>query len=218
MSIAALTGASLTFEPERHEYRLPTGQVVPSVTQILRATGVSVDFDGLSGFSARLAEQIDYRRALGTAVHADCHAFDDHDLDWSGVHPDVQPYVTAWADFRAATGLTPLTRERRIYHPQYRYCGTLDGIFELPTGRRVLVDIKIGDPEDAGCRYQTAAYLAAFQIEHPEITVEERWGVQLTPERGLQYWIFPYTDWTDSQTFAALVTTYYVQAARRNSR
>lgn len=208
------TASDLTFEPVAHEYRLPNGHVVPGVTSILRAVGVSTDFDALRASSGRIAAAIDLKREIGHALHADAHAFDDDDLDWDTVDPRVHPYLTAWADFRENTGLTPTTRERLVYHPAYGYAGTLDGIFLLPNGRRVLVDIKTGDPDDSGCAYQTAAYVAAYTVEHDE-PIHERWGVQLTPDREIPYRISPYTDWTDFATFQAFVTTFHHQAARR---
>jgi hypothetical protein len=210
------TASDVIFERIAHEYRLPDGRLVPSVTQILQAVGVSVDFEGLASLGRRVADAIDLKREIGTALHADAHAFDDDDLDWNTVDPRVQPYLSAWADFRENTGATPATRERRIYHPVYGYAGTLDGIFTLPNGKLVLVDIKTGDPDDSGCAFQTAAYLAAYQHEHALTGgLIERWGVQLTPDHAIPYRIHPYTDWTDFAKFQAFVTTFHHQAARR---
>lgn len=217
-----LTAAALTFDAERHEYRLPDARLVPSVTQILHAVGVATDFEAIAARSTKLAEAIEYRRALGTAVHADCHAFDDHDLDWDQVDERVRPYVEAWSVFREITGLTPTARERRVFHPGAFYCGTLDGILVKPNGVAVLVDIKLGDPEDAGAQFQTAAYEAAFLVGHPSQIVSERWAVQLLPERRIPYDITNYSAraeaWRDFQKFQAFVTTYHEQAIRRRAR
>lgn len=215
MSTVAIRGADLTFDPDTHKYRLPDGPVVPSVTQILSAVGVSTDFEELGNMSSRIGEAIDAKRQLGTALHADSHAFDDNDLDWATVHPDVEPYLRAWATCRANLRLTPLTRERRIFHPIYGYAGTLDGIFALPSDRQVLIDLATGDPFDAGKQYQTAAYLAAYQNEHNTVTPIERWAVQLTPERSVPYRIEKYSDWRDFAKFQSFVTTYNCQPERR---
>jgi hypothetical protein len=64
-----LSAADLAFEPTVHEYRVG-GQRVPSVTEILKAVGVSVDFDELADRSARTADAIATKRALGHALHA----------------------------------------------------------------------------------------------------------------------------------------------------
>lgn len=121
----------LTFDADAHVYtRTDTGEVVPSVTQILKATGVSMDFEDLSSFGSRIRQAVDVKREIGTAVHLGAHAFDDDDLDWSTVHPEVEPYLMAWAEFRKNyPHLRPLERERLLYHPGQRYAGTMDGVF-----------------------------------------------------------------------------------------
>lgn len=214
----ATSAADLQFDPLAHEYRSPDGQRIPGVTEILSAVGVSVDFEALSASSSRRAAAIEFKRDLGHALHADAHAFDDDDLDWSSVDPRVEPYLQAWATFRRNTGAQPTTRERRVWHGGLGYAGTLDGIFQLPTGRRVLIDLKTGDPDDAGCAYQTAAYLAAHQFDHPADVVHERWGVQLVPEARVPYRIHPYRDWQDFAKFQAFLGTYWHQTARRGRR
>jgi len=211
------TGADLTFEESTHEYRLPDGRLVPNVTSILKATGVATNFEEIASRSSKLADAIEYRRALGTAVHADCHAFDDDDLDWQVVHQDVRPYLEAWSVFRANTGLQPIARERRVFHAADFYCGTLDGIFQRRDGQRVLIDIKVGDPFDAAAHLQTAAYQAAFQLEHPGVAIVERWAVRLIPDRRIPYDITPYRDWQDLGRFRAVLTTFDEQPARRRN-
>lgn len=207
---------SLLFVPETHEYRLlPDGRIVPSVTQILGATGVAVDFEELSSFSKRIGDAIDRKRALGQALHQDAHAFDDNDLDWSTVHPQVEPYLQAWATFREQTRVVPMTRERRIYHPTLHYAGTFDGIFTKPSGGFVLIDIKTGNPADAGAQYQLAGYLLAYQLTADALPVTDRWSVQLCPDRKVPYRVTPYTEWRDFEVWKAIVATYYAQAARR---
>ena len=94
-----MTASELLFVPETHEYRTPDGVSVPSVTQILRGVGVSADFKAVAPGT------LEYRRQLGTAVHADCHAYDDNDLDWATVDVRVKPYVEAWCQFREAKAL-----------------------------------------------------------------------------------------------------------------
>lgn len=211
----ALTGGALIFYPESHEYYTPPGReggrLIPSVTQILRAVRVSEDFDAIERARPGV---VTFARDLGTAVHADAHAFDDQDLDVATVDPRVRPYLDAWIAWRENYGAVPLQRERRLYHPLHGYCGTLDGIFDIG-GKTVLVDIKTGDPESAGARFQTAAYQAAYSAEYPEVPITERWSVQLTPLNGVPYRITPYRDWTDFQKFTAFLTTYWAQAARR---
>jgi hypothetical protein len=215
-----MSAALLTFTAEGHEYRRADGVLVPSVTEILRATGVSTDFDALMAMSATKREQIERARALGTAVHADTHALDDDDLDLTQVHQEVLPYVQAWATFRQNKGLFPTTRERIVYSPSLGVCGTLDGIFSRheDAERRILIDIKTGDLESAGTQFQTAAYELLWMAEHPDLPIAERWGVRLAPELTVPYRVEKYDDWTDGAKFRAFVTTYFCQSARRTRR
>lgn len=215
MSVAPVTGADLQFDKLAHAYRLPTGEPVPSVTQILSAVGVSRDFEELGGRSAATAAAIDRKRELGHALHADAHAFDDDDLILESVDTAVRPYLDAWIEFRRNTGVRPLVRERRVFHAVWRYAGTLDGVFVTPQGASVLVDIKTGDPTDSGCQWQTAAYAEAFQREFPTMRIALRWGVQLVPGLTVPYRVHPYSDWRDVLDFQAFTTTYYRQFSRR---
>lgn len=212
------TAADLRFESSTHIYSLPDGRVVPSVTQILKATGVSVDFDEIAGISSRLAATMEERRALGTAVHADSHSYDDDDLVWETVDPRVQPFVAAWGICRANLGLRPTTRERKVLHLNGFFCGTLDGIF-LRDRKRILADLSIGDPEDSAKRFQTAGYEMAWLVEHPDEPIDERWAVQLCPDRAIPYRVTNYTaepySWEHAQKFQAFCVTYHSQAARR---
>lgn len=131
LAYAANASDQITFEREGHVYRRTAdGVIVPSVTQILKDTGVATDFEGLSSMGQEIEHAIALKREIGTAVHADAHAYDDNDLDRPSVHPEVRPYLDAWIEFRNNyPNLRPATRERLVYHPGLRYAGTLDGIF-----------------------------------------------------------------------------------------
>jgi len=215
-----MVGADLIFYDAEHEYFTPPGREgglqVPNVTSVLEATGVSVDFEAIE---ARNPGAVELRRQLGTAAHADCHAFDDDDLDWPSVDPRVKPFVLAWSTWRENFRAIPLHRERRVFHPTLFCCGTLDGIFEVTGSKRVLVDLKLGDPEDAAAHLQTAFYEAAYQLEHPDERVDERWAVRLQPDKTVPYSNTNYTArqdaWRDIQKFQAVLTTYHEQAVRR---
>ncbi len=212
-----LRASDIRFEADVHRYTLPDGTPVPSVTDILSAVGVSMDFEAIGAMSSKLSDDIAIKRQIGTAVHLDAHAYDDDDLLWNTVDPSVEPYVRAWATFRENSGLTPMTRERRVFHPGHFYCGTLDGIFLTPKRVRVLVDIKTGDPADSGCQFQTAAYQAAHALEHPDEPIAERWAVRLTPALSVPYRVTKYDDWRDFGVFQAFVTTFHHQSLRRRS-
>lgn len=209
-----ITADMITFDPIAHRYTLPDGRDVPSVTTILSAVGVSVDFQAIGARSEVDRAVLEYRRQLGTVVHADCHAWDDGDLWLYDVHPDAEPFLQAWISFRSNIGFVPERRERLVYHAGLGYAGTLDAVGLIPSGRRVLVDIATGDPRDSAKQFQTAAYAAAY-TEHP---IDERWAVQLTPDNGVPYRIHVYSDWSDFGKFSAFCTTFHNQACRRIER
>jgi hypothetical protein len=203
-----------TLDSATHIYTLGD-RVIPSVTQILAAVRVSADFEALAATSRDRRHEIDLKRQIGAVVHADCHAWDDGDLELHQVDPLVRPYVDAWVTFRQHLHFVPDTRERIVYHADLGYCGTLDAIGNLPSGRRVLVDLKTGDPEDAGARFQTAAYQAAYDLRHPHTPIQDRWSVELCPDSAIPYRVHPYHDWQDFEKFRAFVTTYAEQHVRR---
>jgi hypothetical protein len=222
VTTAAMTAAALTFDAERHEYRLPDARLVPSVTQILHAVGVATDFDAIAARAPKMAEAIEFRRALGTAAHADCHAFDDCDLDWTTVDERVRPYVEAWAS-SARTPADADARERRVFHPVAFYCGTLDGIFVKPNGAARCWSTSSSAIRKTPARStRPPPTRPRILVDHPGQLVSERWAVQLLPERRIPYDITNYSAradaWRDFQKFQAFVTTFHEQAIRRRTR
>lgn len=210
------TSADLIYNADAHTTTTPDGREVPHVTAVLAETGVAIDFEQVMMISRRHRVTIEDRRLLGTVCHRDFHAFDDDDLIWETVDPQVMPYVMAWATCRENLGLVPLTRERQVFHRQDHFTGFLDGIFRQ--GRKtVLVDTKIGDPTAAAAQFQTAAYQAAYLSEHPDASVDERWAIRLQPDARVPYAITNYgRDWrTDYRKFQAFLTTFRCQPQRR---
>ena len=209
----------IRYDAATHTSFAPDGREVPHVTAVLSAVRVSTNFDKIREMGAKRAEAIEYAAALGTAVHADCHAYDDDDLDTASVPAEQIRYVAAWAQCRADLGLVPLKRERRLFHPTQFYTGIEDGVFILPTGAHVLGDLKIGDPDDAAGHLQTAAYEAAEKATDPTIRIDQRWAIHLDPDLAVPYRIYNYTSrsnaWQDVQKFYACMTVYREQPARR---
>ena len=212
----------IRYHPDTHTSTLPDGQPVPHVTAILGAVGVCDDFEELAALSAHMAEKVGTARARGTAVHADCHAHDDDDLVWETVDPRVRAYVEAWAQCREDMGLVPVAhaRERRVYHPLFNYTGILDGVFWRPAaGKRILADLKTGDPDSAAAHLQTAAYQAPWELAYPDLAIDERWAVQLTPKLRVPYRVVNYTARPDAAMdfgkFLACLTVYNEQPPRR---
>ena len=222
LAVQAYGPADVAYDPATHTSRLPDGRNVPHVTTVLKAVGLSQDFIALSDMTPRIAEFVRMGGLRGTAVHADCHAYDDNDLDWDRVDERVRPFVEAWAQFREDKGLVPLVRERHVYHRHLVYTGIKDGLFSTARLRRVLVDLKCGDPEAAAAHLQTAAYEDAWHDMHPDQPIDERWAVQLIPGRRVPYRVSNYSigedRWLDAGKFQAALTVYNEQPGRRRRR
>jgi hypothetical protein len=216
--VGAWTVDDVTYDPETHTSTLPDGTNVPHVTAVLSAVGVSRNWSNTIGSSWRAAHALEQAGARGTAVHADCHAYDDNDLDLASVDARVLPYVEAWAEARRSQGLVPLARERRIYHQRLNYTGILDGIFRsTKRDGSILVDLKTGDPEDSAAHLQTAAYAGAVG-DWPD-GIAARWVIWLRPGRKVPYTVIDYTarpdHWLDWPKWEACLTVYREQAERR---
>lgn len=142
--------ACIDFNPETHQYSLD-GRTIPSVTQVLHEAGI-VDGQWYTEFGALRGNYI----AQATAM------FDEGDLDFESLDPQLSPFVAAWAKFRRESGFVPESIEEQVFDDLYGYAGTLDrrGIFN---GRPAIIDIKRGScPAWHGL--QTAAYARASRI------------------------------------------------------
>lgn len=160
----------LTFNEEKHEYALD-GEVLPSVTQILKAEGfIHHDFT-----DPRYAER-------GKAVHKATELFDLGTLDESTVDTRIQGYVQAWIKYRLDTNYMPDPSmiERRMYHPTLKYAGTID---------RPGLDLKSGNPEPWHI-LQAAAY-EDLMLANTDI-VSRGWNMIYLQDDG-KYKIKPYS-------------------------
>lgn len=149
-----LPAQEITFNPCLHEYRKMVGGIfVPSVTQILGAAGLAPDFSLVN------QEVLEYKRNLGTQVHA-ATALDDRD-DLGEYDSRIDGYVQAWRQFRAVFRFEADVVERMVYCPKYGFAGTLDRMGILQ-GNNALLDIKTGNASEGYVGPQTAAYLVAL--------------------------------------------------------
>jgi hypothetical protein len=85
------TPAAFTFDEERHRYRV-SGQPVPSVSTVIEALG-------LADFSKAPPSRLRQKAEIGTFAHQATAYLDRGTLDWSSLHPVIQPYVEAYARF-----------------------------------------------------------------------------------------------------------------------
>lgn len=225
--------AALTFRPEPHTYQVGLTQM-PSVTQILKAVGVSVDFERLVERGQLLAAVLNEKRAVGQGVHLATHYYDLGALDRSALDPRIEPYLQAWVDFREATGFVPTLLETPVHHPGLLIAGTLDraGTFTKFEGCQPhdlhIVDIKCGDPEDAAARWQTVAYAEMLSLAlrkdvflrsggEAAFRLRPRYSVRLDADGrwNLSTYKDYLNDWRDFKHFC---TTFRCQVAQRRAQ
>lgn len=207
MNLAYLATPGLTFDDASHTYRLD-GQVLPSVTQVLRDNGLGGDFSHVS------PAILEHARQRGTAVHAAAHYLDEGDLDESTVAPEIRPFLDAWQAFKAERRVELLALEQRVACPVYRVAGTIDRVARVPGLRgAILIDLKTNTPH--GAAYQLAGYKLLAQHLKPLIGsgfFVDRWAVELHPERTVPYTIHEYRNSRDRDVFLAALTLTHERA------
>lgn len=128
---------ALHFDPDSHTYTLD-GKVLPSVTQILRP----LEADALARIPAGVLE---WKRALGSAVHLACELDDKNELDADSLDDRIRPYLEGWRAFRHEHGLQILCNEQPMATRFGRFAGTVDRYGLLHDGGRIgaaVIDIK----------------------------------------------------------------------------
>lgn len=181
----------LTLEEATHTYRL-RGEVVPSVTQILRPLS---NFDGIP------LHVLEAKADLGRRVHYACQLDDENDLDEDSVEAEVEPYLEAWRLFLRESGAVVQLNEQQVAEPTYRFAGTLDNVVALQ-GHRWVVDKKTCFSVPAAAGPQTAAYLRA--LGDPAVT--HRAAVRLRPDGTYRF--DPFSGADDWSVFLSCLTLH----------
>lgn len=181
------------FDQETHTYTID-GEVIPSVTEILRRAGL-IDSKWYTPESA----------ARGAAVHtAIAREWRDAQTG-AGLEPipeDVAPYLAAWWRFRSDCHFEPIPTlcEAPQYHPIYRYAGTPD-LLGVLNGRAVVVDVKTGNAPTVGIQLAAYANLPAMASY-----LSDRFSLRLFPTG--RYALTPHNDPNDWLQFRAALAQY----------
>ncbi len=188
--------ADLHFDAARHEYSVG-GRRVPGVTLVLEY------FDAeMQRLKRQQGETILAAGDLGTAVHTACELDDRGVLDEATVESVVGARLEQWRKFRRDKVFVPVLIEARVYHPIYRFAGTLDRMGALD-GCRSLIDLKSG----AVSRFagpQTGAYRLAHEAGGGA-PVDRRYSLHLTEDR---YFLVPHSDPQDGNVFICMLGAY----------
>ncbi len=113
----------LTFNYATHEYRF-NGVVMPSVTQILKAVG-------LSDYSRVPADTLQRTAERGRVVHEIIELYERGTLDESTIDPALRGYFESYLRAKDAGLLPerPSAIEKMVYSEKYKYCGMLDQLY-----------------------------------------------------------------------------------------
>jgi hypothetical protein len=144
-----LPPVGLEFDPGPHVYRY-MGQEVPSVTQILKVTGAIRGF--YRGTEAR---------DRGIAIHEATELMDTIGVPVDAFQMDIRPWLVAWQEFTASTGVEIVSIECPVCHLRAGYAGTADRLINY-NNRLAVLDIKTGS-KAAWHRLQAAAYAEAIE-------------------------------------------------------
>jgi hypothetical protein len=180
----------LVFDPEKHLYTLD-GQDLPSVTQILTATG----FINTQFYDA-------WSRDKGSMVHLVCHLDDTGELDEESLDQILIPYLDAYRQFKEHTGFIASASEVPLASERYRFAGTPDKIGSFKDGECCLIDIKSGNAEPWAA-LQTALYVVLKDSPY------KRYVLKLTGEG--KYKLIPFNDRQDRQIALSAVSCYWWQ-------
>lgn len=142
----------LIFNSSDHTY-YKNGHVLPSVTQILQALGISPDY------SKADQEYLNYCAAKGTAAHEAIELLCKNELDESTLHPDVKPYVESfkkWFMTKEADGIKFEGSEIRLDNGVY--AGTVDAIW-IKGGLKHVVEYKTSSVIVPSYHVQVGGYM-----------------------------------------------------------
>lgn len=142
--------AELVFSGDDHTYRLRGGEVLASVTGILKAEGIQQY--GPSNSNS------DYKMQVGTWVHQAIEWYEKGTLDEGNLSGGVALYLKSYKSFKKITGFKPILEliEAPMWHSSWRFSGTPD----LPgviADRFVICDLKTGEKRAGDC-VQVAGY------------------------------------------------------------
>ena len=164
----------LTFDQEKHLYYWKE-KYVPNVTRLLSEYGL-INFEGVP------KERLDYKSALGTAVHRAIHLYNEDNLDEESIHPEILQYFNAYKKFTEVYKFEPRYTELRMFSKKYMFAGTLDaqGLF-FCGGKEIesIIDWKCTFSLYPSASIQTAAYQLLFNENYPENKVKKRFNLIL---------------------------------------
>lgn len=206
--MASYQAGSLVFEPKEHVYSV-NGIVVPSVTQILAATG-------LSDYSFLPPDKAEYCRRRGTFVHAAARQIVEGRFNRANLekYPQVAGFILAFEAFLVGEQFETLATECGVILASGSCAGTLDLLGKRggKNGVLSLADLKTGmAPKSTGL--QTAAYengLRSLAGQY-EFCIEPHARMSVELRKDGTYRVRGYDDPDDYGKFLTLLEAYKIK-------
>jgi hypothetical protein len=176
-----------SFEPKGHIYQSDEGEVLPSVTTIIKD---SLKIYQYKSYGPSVAA------TRGTYVHLACQMYDENDLDESTIDPVVAPYLESYKLALKKYGINVEANELMRYHPTLKFAGSIDKVVMLD-GKRTIIDIKTGK-EECWHKWQTGAYAELLKAELGPL---ERADLYIKPD---SFYLARHTCATDARDFRLL--------------
>ena len=199
--------STLAFDPTDHTYRYRAGLeatevILPSVTQVMKDTGLAQDFDAIPNID------LDWYGDRGTKIHKACHLYDEKNLDESTVADEIKGYLDAYKAARELLLYNVIRSELIMAEPVLMVAGTLDklvnGLGRLPYA---IIDIKSGQPHSSH-GIQLSGYKKLLQGFGTRIGL---YGLYLRENGTFKLEDYTKEDKYNSQIFKAALTVYHAK-------
>jgi hypothetical protein len=140
------------------------------VTAVLEDVGLGPDLSMVP--AAVLAAALERGKEVHRILEADAYGY----LEPADVTPELAPYYSAYQKWLAESRVEHIASEFSVEHPVWSYCGHPDRLCWW-NGKRAIVDFKSGAKD--GADVQVAAYVEAFNAQHPTERVLAGYVVEL---------------------------------------
>lgn len=181
-----------TFDEATHTYRMENGEILPSVTTVLKDMGFYGNAE--SWFTEESATR-------GTYVHRLIQYYLEGTLDFRTIDDGLRPYLDAWQRFEVDTGFSPMEIEKAMASETHRFAGTVDYVGLLSCGPSI-IDLKSGAVGPV-VGLQTAGY--ELLLDKPV----KRFALQLKDDG--RYKLTEFKDRNDRRVFQAALAVWWYQ-------
>ncbi len=178
---------------------------LPSVTEVLQATGLGGDFSMVK------PDVLEWARARGTALHRAIEFHAKGTLDPDSLHPEILGAMKGYLQFMLDTDHEPVASELELVHDQWGFMGHPDRVGRIRGfDGLAIIDYKMTAAFDAPyVRLQGAGYRLLWNYNHPDMPVSKVFGLHLRKEGT--YRLHDVTDSEAEQTFLAALIVFKAQ-------